>query len=51
MKGYEEKNELGKFARRHWEQEYKYKIKQQRAQRFDGVEQSSPEDAQGGMLN
>jgi hypothetical protein len=49
--GYEEKNELGKFARRHWEQEYEYKIKQQRAERFDGVEQSSPEDAQGGMLN
>jgi hypothetical protein len=30
--------------------EYEYKIKQQRAERFEGVEQSSPEDAQGGML-
>ncbi len=49
--GYGEKKDLVKFARRHWEQEYEYKIKQQRAERFGIVEQYSPQDAQGGMLN
>ena len=49
--GYEEKNNLAKFARRHWEQEYELERQRQRAERFTAVEQQSPEDAQGGMLN
>jgi hypothetical protein len=38
------------YARRNWEEEYELKTQQKREERFVAAEQSSSNDAQGGML-